>query len=64
MVFFGIAAVWGFLIGSGAILGGLSLLGRPVGPEPLLLGLLAVALVLAVVGGWVAAAAYRETTQR
>jgi len=64
LFYFGLAAVWGFLAGSGGILGALSVMERPVEPQPLLLVVLMVALILALVGGAVAAAAYREISRR
>ena len=56
--------VWGFLAGTGAVLVGLTAVGRPAR-----LGTLGVAVVIgaalaAVVGGFVAAAAYRAASRR
>jgi hypothetical protein len=64
MLYFSLAAVWGFLAGTGAVLVGLTAVGRPAR-----LGALGVAVVIgaalaAVVGGFVAAAAYRAATRR
>jgi hypothetical protein len=62
--YFGLASLWGFLTGSGAVLLGLAIAGRPVelglGTDVLLIGGGAVALL----GGLVAAAAYREASRR
>ena len=58
--YFGLASVWGFLIGTASILGTLTYLGRPVQLDPLLLALLASTGLVALAGGGVAAAAYRE----
>ena len=63
-IYFGIASVWGFLIGSAALLWGLSLNGHPVRADGLLTGLLVGAGFLAVVGGVLTARAYREAAQR
>ena len=58
--YFGLASVWGFLIGTASILVTLTYLGRPVQLDPLLLALLASTGLVALAGGGVAAAAYRE----
>jgi hypothetical protein len=63
-IYFGIASIWGFLIGSAALLWGLSLNGHPVRPDGLLTGLLIGAGFLALVGGVLTARAYREAAQR
>jgi hypothetical protein len=63
-LYFSLAALWGFLIGSGALLIGFSATGARLhlGGGPL--AALAAASILAVVGGMVAARAYREATRR
>lgn len=64
MAFFALAAAWGFLSGSSAVLVGLTLLGRPAYlARPLALSL-GVAALAALAGGMVVAAAYRENTRR
>ena len=61
-MYFLLAASWGFLSGSAAVVGAMSMLGRPVrfeaGSAAVLLG----AALVALVGGGVSAYAYRETS--
>jgi len=60
MVYFSIAAVWGFLVGTAAVLAGLAASGRPPATGPWMIGALAAAFGIAVAGGCCAALAYRQ----
>jgi hypothetical protein len=63
-LYFSLAALWGFLAGTGAVLVGLSSMGRPVdlgGPG---LAFVSVAAVASLAGGVVVAAAYRAASRR
>ena len=63
-LYFSLAALWGFLAGTGAVLAGLSWMGRPVdlgGPG---LAFVSLAAVVSLAGGVVAAAAYRAAGRR
>ena len=64
VAYFTVAAVWGFLAGSVAILGGLAMRGTRVGFDPLIVGSLVIAGAVSLIGGAVAAAAYRNVNQR
>jgi len=64
LAYFSLAALWGFLAGSAAILTGLALRGTWIGLDAMILGALVLAAVLAVVGAGVAAAAYRDAGDR
>jgi hypothetical protein len=64
LVYFILASVWGFMSGTVAVIVSLSLLGQPVELQVPVAIAIAAAAVLALVGGAVAARAYRETTQR
>jgi hypothetical protein len=63
-LYFSLAALWGFLAGTGAVLIALTTVGRPAGLAARGLIFVAGAAVLAVVGGLVAAAAYRSASRR
>jgi hypothetical protein len=64
LVYFSLAALWGFLTGSGAVFVGLSATGRqiPLGRSGALV--LVAAAVLALLGGGVVAAGYRAASRR
>jgi len=64
MVYFGLASLWGFCIGTAAILIGLNLMETPLRPDPTLMAAIAAAAVLALVGGIIAAIAYRDAARR
>jgi len=64
LFYFTLASLWGFLAGSVAILGGLHVGGYPLALDTGLSILVAIAAVLAVVGGVVAASAYRDAAHR
>jgi hypothetical protein len=61
-LYFCLAAAWGFLIGTGAVLVGLAALGRPLHLGPVLAVVLGAAGVLAVAGGLIASIAYRDAS--
>ena len=61
--YFALAAIWGCLAGTGVLVVGLSSFDHPVRLDPSVAGLLGLAMILAVGGGLVAAAAYRAATR-
>ena len=63
-VYFGGAALWGFLTGTGSILAGLSLVDVTFQPGPTGLVLIVIAALLALIGGFVSATAYRQASKR
>jgi len=63
-LYFSLAALWGFLAGTGVVLVCLSTTGRPTGLSGSSLILVAVAAGVALAGGLVVARAYRSTTRR
>ena len=63
-LYFSIAALWGFLIGTGAIVVVLSEVGRPIRPGAGWAALLLTAGVVALAGGLVASVAYRDAAGR
>lgn len=63
-LYFSLAALWGFLAGTGAVLIGLTTMGEPVGLAPRGVVFVAGAALLSLVGGLVAAAAYRSASRR
>jgi hypothetical protein len=63
-VYFSLAAIWGFLAGTGAVLVGLAAVGRPTRLGPGATLLVGCAAILALLGGLVAAAAYRAASRR
>jgi hypothetical protein len=64
LVYFILASVWGFLSGTVAVIVSLNVLGQPLEMQLPVALALGSAAVLALVGGAVAARAYREITQR
>ena len=62
--YFALASVWGCLAGTGALVVGLSVLGRPIRLGSTLAAFLAVAVIIAVIGGLLSAAAYRAASRR
>lgn len=62
--YFGGAALWGFLTGTGSILAGLSLVDVTFQPGPTGVVLIAIAAALALIGGFVSATAYRQASKR
>jgi len=63
-VYFSLASLWGFVSGTVAVLAGLTLADRPLQAEPTNVGLILGAAALAVVGGLLAATAYRDAARR
>jgi hypothetical protein len=63
-LYFSLAAVWGFLAGTGAVLVGLSAAGRPARLGTSGSMLVAGAAILALIGGVVAAAGYGSASRR
>jgi len=63
-LYFSLAALWGFLAGTGAVLIGMATVGQPAGMAPRCVIFVAGAAVLSLVGGLVAAAAYRSASRR
>jgi hypothetical protein len=63
-VYFVLASAWGFMTGTAGVLAGLAVLGRPLSLEPTTAALLVGAGLLALVGGFVAAMAYQEASNR
>jgi hypothetical protein len=64
LVFFGLASIWGFIVGAAGLLAAMSVAGQPVQPGFEAIPGLIPALALAVTGGVVIAAAYRESKSR
>ena len=62
--YFALASIWGCLAGTGVLVVGLSLLGRPIRLGSTVAGFLGLAMILAVVGGLLTAAAYRAASRR
>ena len=63
-VYFAIASLWGFLLGTGFLAVALSAGGNGVPRDLKTLGMVAGGAVLSIIGGLVAAQAYRETMGR
>jgi hypothetical protein len=64
VVYFSLAALWGFLSGTAAVLMGHTVAGRPTPLGSRGAAFVLVAAVVAVLGGLVAAAAYRAAGRR
>ena len=64
LVYFSLASLWGFLIGTATLLFGFSLGGVRVDLSPAAIIAMSAAVILAVVGGGVASRAYREASRR
>ena len=64
LVYFRLASLWGFLIGTVMLLYGFSLSGRRLELSPVAIVAMSAAIVLAVVGGIVASRAYRAASRR
>jgi len=62
--YFALASVWGCLAGTGALVVGLSAIGRPLRLSPTVAAFLGLAVILAIVGGLLTAAAYRAASRR
>jgi uncharacterized membrane protein YccC len=59
-----LASLWGFLIGTATILFGFSIAGQPLDLSPVAIVAMAAAVVIAIVGGFVASRAYRDASNR
>lgn len=64
LVFFMLSAMWGFIAGVTGVLVAMNAAGEPVRARPAIVIGLIPALILAVAGGFVVAAAYRESKNR
>ena len=64
LVYFMLASVWGFMTGTAAILGGLAAVGRPLTFEPQVAAVFTLATAIAILGGVVAARAYRGVADK
>ncbi|MCH7780292.1 MAG: hypothetical protein IH848_05540 [Acidobacteria bacterium] len=64
LVYFSLASLWGFLIGTATLLYGFSLAGHRLELSPVAIVAMSAAIVLAVAGGVVASRAYREASRR
>ena len=62
--YFALASIWGCLAGTGVLVVGLSALGKPIRLGTTIAGFLGLAMLLAVVGGLLTAAAYRAASRR
>jgi hypothetical protein len=63
-IYFSLAAFWGFVAGSGAVIASQTLTGGPLPIGGTLLVSLALAALLSLIGAMLAAAAYREAVRR
>jgi ATP/ADP translocase len=64
LVFFTLASVWGFIAGVTGVLIALAAAGEAVEARPAIIAGLVPALLLAMAGGLIVAAAYRESKTR
>ena len=64
LIFFSLASIWGFIVGVAGLLAAMSAAGQPVQPRSGVIVGLIPAFVLAAAGGFVMAAAYRESKRR
>ena len=64
LVYFSLASLWGFLIGTVTLLFGFSLAGNRLDLSPVAIIAMSGAILLAIVGGMVASRAYREASRR
>lgn len=63
-VYFSLASLWGFLIGTVTLLFGFSLGGKRLDLSPVAVVAMSAAVLLAVIGGMIAAKAYRDASRR
>jgi hypothetical protein len=61
LIFFGMASMWGFVVGVGGLMAAMSVSGQPIQPRAGTLTGLIPALALAILGGFLMAAAYKES---
>ena len=64
LLYFTLASLWGFLIGTAGLLIGISSRGVPLDLGPVAVLALSAASILAVSGGMIASRAYREASRR
>ena len=64
LLFFGLSSVWGFIVGVCGLLVAMSAVGQPVHPGLGVIPGLIPGLLVAAAGGFVVAAAYRESKRR
>jgi hypothetical protein len=64
LLFFGLASAWGFIVGVCGFLAAMSAVGQPVHPGLGVIPGLIPGLLVAAAGGFVIAAAYRESKHR
>ena len=64
LIFFSFASFWGFAVGVAGLLAALSAAGQSVQPHPGVIPALIPSLIVAVVGGLVMNAAYKESKRR
>lgn len=64
LFFFGLASIWGLIVGIGGLLAAMSAAGQNVQDGARVIASLIPALALAVAGGLVIAAAYKESRRR
>ena len=64
LFFFALASIWGFIVGVVGFLAAMSATGQPVHPRTVAIPGLIPGLIVAVAGGFVIAAAYRESKRR
>ncbi len=64
VVYFSLASLWGFLMGTVTLLFGFTLGGKRLDMSPVAIVAMSAAIVVAIVGGIVASRAYREATRR
>ncbi len=64
LVYFGVAALWGFVVGTASVALALQVVGAPVSLYPAVTVVLLPGAGLAMAGGTVAASAYREARRR
>jgi len=64
LVFFGLASIWGFIVGIVGLLAGTGVEGQQLASDVRVVPILIPALLLAAAGGFVMAAAYKESKRR
>ena len=64
IVYFSIASVWGFAMGTAAVLGSLSMLDLELPEDSTITFMVALAAIAAIVGGAITAMAYRDAVGR
>jgi hypothetical protein len=64
VAFFGLASIWGFMVGTVGLIAAIGVEGQHVVADGAVLVAMVPALVIAVIGGLVMAAAYKESNRR